>query len=97
MPVLFVGHGSPMNVVEDNRWSRGFAALRGFVPTPRAIVAVSAHGFVDGTYLTGSARPETIHDFSGFPEALYEIDYPIQGDADGAAERSHSCGGPIQR
>jgi len=86
MPVLFVGHGSPMNVVEDNRWSRGFAALREFVPKPRAIVAVSAHWFVDGTYLTGNASPETIHDFSGFPEALYEIEYPAPGDV-GLARR----------
>lgn len=82
MPVLFVGHGSPMNVIEDNRWSQGFAALRDRVPKPAAIVAISAHWFVDGTYLTGSARPKTIHDFSGFPQALYEIDYPAPGNVD---------------
>lgn len=83
MPVLFVGHGSPMNVIEDNRWSQGFAALRELIPTePTAILAISAHWFVDGTFLTGNAQPKTIHDFSGFPQALYEIDYPAPGKVD---------------
>ena len=82
MPVLFVGHGSPMNAVRDNRWSRGFSLLRDLVPTPEAILVISAHWFVDGTYLTGSARPKTIHDFSGFPPALYEVDYPAPGKVD---------------
>lgn len=82
MPVVFVGHGSPMNVVEDNRWSRGFAQLRELVARPQAILSISAHWFVDGTYLTGSAQPKTIHDFSGFPQALYEVDYPAPGKVD---------------
>ncbi len=82
MPVLFVGHGSPMNVIEDNRWSRGFAALRELVPTPRAILSVSAHWYINGTCLTGNARPRTIHDFGGFPDALYEIQYPARGEVD---------------
>lgn len=80
MPVVFVGHGSPMNVIEDNRWSRGFAALAALVPTPKAVLAVSAHWFVDGTRVTADEVPKTIHDFSGFPEALYEIGYEAPGD-----------------
>ena len=81
MPVLFVGHGSPMNAIEDNVWSRGFRALGALLPRPEAILAVSAHWYVPGTFLTGNDRPETIHDFGGFPRALYEMEYPAPGDA----------------
>jgi len=93
MPVLFVGHGSPLNAVEDNRWSRGFASLKDLVRRPTAIVAISAHWFVDGTYVTASERPRTIHDFSGFPPALYEVDYPAPGQAD-LARRLRTLLGP---
>jgi 4,5-DOPA dioxygenase extradiol len=82
MPVVFVGHGSPMNAVLDNMWSQGFSELGLTLPTPKAILAVSAHWYVPGTFLTGNAQPKTIHDFGGFPRELYEIQYPARGSAD---------------
>ena len=82
MPVLFVGHGSPMHAIEDNQWSRSFAALGQSLPRPRAILVISAHWYVQGSYLTGVDRPRTIHDFGGFPQALFEVQYPAPGNVD---------------
>jgi 4,5-DOPA dioxygenase extradiol len=71
-----------MNAVEDNVWSRGFRDLAKALPRPRAILSISAHWYVDGTFTTASDRPETIHDFGGFPDELYRMQYPAPGDPD---------------
>lgn len=88
MPVLFVGHGSPMNAIEDNPWSRAWTGVGQTLPTPRAILCISAHWFVRGTFVTGNPAPETIHDFGAFPKALFEVDYPARGDAELAKQIS---------
>lgn len=93
MPVLYVGHGSPMNAIEDNQWSRGYAGLRERVPKPAAILAISAHWYVKGSYLTANAMPPTIHDFGGFPQALYDIEYPAPGNPPFAAQVRAMLGG----
>lgn len=86
LPVLFVGHGSPMNAIETNPWSEGFTALGKSLPKPRAILAVSAHWMLDGAWLTGNPKPPTIHDFGGFPQALYAVEYPAPGAPDLASQ-----------
>lgn len=80
MPVLFLGHGSPMNALEDNAWSRGFKAIGLALPRPRAVLCISAHWFVPGTFTTANEAPETLHDFGGFPQELLDVQYPAPGD-----------------
>jgi len=79
MPALFMGHGSPMNAIEDNEFSRGWKKLALSLPKPKAILCVSAHWETNGVYITSSAKLKTIHDFAGFPKALFDVEYNANG------------------
>lgn len=79
MPVLFLGHGSPMNAIEENQFVKGFRDIVKKIPQPKAILCVSAHWFTRGTKVTAMQNPRTIYDFGGFPKELYEVKYPAKG------------------
>ena len=93
MPVLFVGHGSPMNAIEDNEYSQGWAKIAGQIPRPQAILSISAHWYTQGSRITDADQPKTVYDMYGFPDELYQVKYP----AAGSPALAHATQGLIKR
>jgi 4,5-DOPA dioxygenase extradiol len=94
MPVIFFGHGNPMNTLLNNDYTTGWAAIGTEIPRPKAVLSVSAHWYLPATLVTAMRSPQTIHDFGGFPRELYEVKYPAPGDPD-LANRVQALLAPI--
>jgi 4,5-DOPA dioxygenase extradiol len=95
MPAVFFGHGSPMNTLGRNQYTESWRRLGDSIPKPRAVLCVSAHWYTEGTALTAMRKPRTIHDFYGFPQALFDVQYPAPGDPQLAA-RVRELLGPVE-
>ncbi|WP_413998326.1 4,5-DOPA dioxygenase extradiol [Flavobacterium sp. W1B] len=80
LPALFIGHGSPMNGIEDSAFSRNWAKMGSEIPKPKAVLVISAHWLTNGTHITAMNNPKTIHDFGGFPQELFDVQYPAPGN-----------------
>ena len=89
MPMLFVGHGSPMNAIEDNEFTQRWTALGSEIRKPTAVLCISAHWLTRGTFVTAMSAPKTIHDFGGFPKALFDVQYPAPGSPEIAQQTAN--------
>lgn len=93
MPVIFVGHGSPMNVIENNEYTKGWEMIAASIPKPTAILSISAHWVTKGTKVSTLENPKTIHDFYGFPKEMYDLEYKAQGSPEFALKTIDLLGG----
>jgi 4,5-DOPA dioxygenase extradiol len=94
MPLLFLGHGSPMNAIENNSYTQMLAGLSSTIEKPKAILVVSAHWATEGIFVTAKKQPKTIHDFAGFPDELFAVQYPAPGDVELANRISEKVTNP---